>query len=244
MSYAGRAGRFGLAATAAGDSGTHLIALLGRPSRGEHERVLIIAALGKSGTWPEGPTAVRVHFSDAMTGLAAANSARSGWRDPRMRRRDRLRQAPEPGDRRCLPGRGRLRGSDDVRLRLDGARRRGATTGLRSEARQGRRDPQPQAGQLQPLARATPGGEAPGRARRPRHCPRAAADHAAAWLRHTCPGPPGAAAKAGRTRAGRGGGDSHTRRAVAGHRARTARFADPGARSILGRRHPVWNHGN
>lgn len=85
MSYAERADRFDAdlaAAAAAEDSESQLIALLGRPQADDRERILITAALGESGTGPDGSAAVRAQFSDAMARLATATrSARSGWRD-------------------------------------------------------------------------------------------------------------------------------------------------------------------
>jgi hypothetical protein len=85
MSYAERADRFDAdlaAAAAADDSDSQLVALLSRPSADDRERILIAAALGESGTGPDGSAAVRAQFSDAMTALTTATkSARSGWRD-------------------------------------------------------------------------------------------------------------------------------------------------------------------
>lgn len=85
MSYAERADSFDAdlaAAAAADDSDSQLIALLGRPQADDRERILITAALGESGTGPDGSAAVRAQFSDAMARLATATkSARPGWRD-------------------------------------------------------------------------------------------------------------------------------------------------------------------
>jgi hypothetical protein len=85
MSYAERADRFDAslaAAAAADDSDSQLIALLSRSQGSNYERILITAALGESGTGPDGSAAVRAQFSDAMARLATATkSARSGWRD-------------------------------------------------------------------------------------------------------------------------------------------------------------------
>ena len=85
MTYDERADRFDAdlaAAIAAGDSDHALITLLSRPRLDEAERVLIIAALGESGTGPEGSAAVRAQFSLAMSELAtAAKHTQAGWRD-------------------------------------------------------------------------------------------------------------------------------------------------------------------
>jgi hypothetical protein len=85
MTYDERADRFDAdlaAAAAAHDSDHALIALLSRPRLDEAERAVIIAALGESGTGPDGPAAVRAQFSHAMSALATASKyTRAGWRD-------------------------------------------------------------------------------------------------------------------------------------------------------------------
>ena len=70
------------AAIAAHDSDHALIALLSRPRLDGAERVLIIAALGESGTGPDGSAAVRAQFSRAMSELTtAAKHTQANWRD-------------------------------------------------------------------------------------------------------------------------------------------------------------------
>jgi hypothetical protein len=70
------------AAIAAPDSDHALITLLSRPRLDGAERVLIIAALGESGTGPDGSAAVRAQFSLAMSELAtAARHTQANWRD-------------------------------------------------------------------------------------------------------------------------------------------------------------------
>src|ERR1700733_577943 len=84
MSYAERAERFDAevaAAAADDDSDGQLIALLGRPGLDGYERIKVTAALGESGTGPDGSSAVRAQFSDAMARLAASKSGRHWWRD-------------------------------------------------------------------------------------------------------------------------------------------------------------------
>jgi hypothetical protein len=81
MSYVDRADRFDAEVDAAAGSDSQLIALLGRPGLDYRERIKVTAALGDSGTGPEGSAAVRAQFSDAMTGLAASDSARHWWTD-------------------------------------------------------------------------------------------------------------------------------------------------------------------
>lgn len=85
MSYDDRADRFDAdlaAAVAAHDSDHALLALLSRPRLDGAERVLIIAALGESGTGPDGSAAVRAQFSLAMSELAtAAKHTQANWRD-------------------------------------------------------------------------------------------------------------------------------------------------------------------
>lgn len=80
-SYVERADRFDAEVAAAGDSDSQLIALLRRPGLDYRERIVVTAALGGSGTGPEGSAAVRAQFGDAMARLAAPNSARSWWTD-------------------------------------------------------------------------------------------------------------------------------------------------------------------
>lgn len=85
MTYDERANRFDAdlaAAVAAHDSDHALITLLSRPRLDGAERVVIIAALGESGTGPDGSTAVRTQFSHAMSELATATKhTRANWRD-------------------------------------------------------------------------------------------------------------------------------------------------------------------
>ena len=85
MSYDERAELFDAdlaAAIAAPDSDHALITLLSRSRLDELERVLIIAALGESGTGPDGSAAVRAQFSLAMGELATATKyTRADWRD-------------------------------------------------------------------------------------------------------------------------------------------------------------------
>lgn len=85
MTYDERAERFDAdlaAAAAAHDSDHALVALLSRPRLDGRERVLIIAALGESGTGPDGSAAVRAQFSHAMRELAtAAKHTQANWRD-------------------------------------------------------------------------------------------------------------------------------------------------------------------
>jgi hypothetical protein len=70
------------AAIAAHDSDHALIALLSRPRLDGAERVLIIAALGESGTGSDGSAAVRAQFSHAMSELATATKhTQVNWRD-------------------------------------------------------------------------------------------------------------------------------------------------------------------
>ena len=70
------------AAIAAPDSDHALITLLSRPRLDGAERVLIIAALGESGTGPDGSAAVRAQFGRAMSELAtAAKDTQADWRD-------------------------------------------------------------------------------------------------------------------------------------------------------------------
>jgi plasmid stabilization system protein ParE len=85
MTYDERADLFDAdlsAAATAHDSDHALGALLSRPRLDGRERVLIIAALGESGTGPDGSAAVRAQFSHAMSELATASKyTRAGWRD-------------------------------------------------------------------------------------------------------------------------------------------------------------------
>jgi hypothetical protein len=85
MTYGERAARFDAdlaVAAAADDSDTRLVALLARPQLDYRERTNIVAALGESGTGPEGSAAVRAQFSDTLARLAAASQgARSEWCD-------------------------------------------------------------------------------------------------------------------------------------------------------------------
>lgn len=85
MTYDERAERFDAdpaAAVAAHGSDHALVAVLSRPRFDGTERVVIIAALGESGTGSDGSTAVRAQFSHAMSELATATQhTRANWRD-------------------------------------------------------------------------------------------------------------------------------------------------------------------
>jgi hypothetical protein len=82
LTYVERADRFDAEVAAALVSEHQLVVLLDRPGLDSYERLTVVAALGDSGTGPDGSAAVRAQFSDALTRLAnATKSTRSDWRD-------------------------------------------------------------------------------------------------------------------------------------------------------------------
>jgi hypothetical protein len=84
ISYVERSDRFDAevaAAAATDDSDRQLIILLGRPGLDASERIRVTAALGESGTGPEGSAAVHSQFSDAMARLTDPKSGWHWWRD-------------------------------------------------------------------------------------------------------------------------------------------------------------------
>jgi hypothetical protein len=81
MSSAERFDRFNAEVAVACDGDGQLIALLDRPGLDYQERITVTAALGESGTGPEGSAAVRAQFGDAIAGLATPSSARHWWTD-------------------------------------------------------------------------------------------------------------------------------------------------------------------